>query len=68
MYEKIVQTIIRKQGGYRERSVMERPHTITQTGTWNDDHKVLEVLERCAGPDGYRAGFAVDIVTMSICG
>lgn len=68
MYEKIVQSIVRKWGGYREQSVIERPHTIERTGTWNDAHKVLEVLERCAGPDGYRAGFAVDIVTMSICG
>ena len=66
--EKLVKMIVRRHGGYREKEIMSHPHTIEKSETWNQDHKVLEVLEKEAQPDGYRNGFAVDIVTMSICG
>lgn len=68
MYTAIVNKIVAKYGGFREYDVLSKPHTITKTATWNDAHRVLEVLEKRAGPDGYRNGFQVDIVTMSICG
>ena len=60
--------IIRRQGGYRERIILLAPHTMTHGETWNAEHKVVNVLESKPGPDGYRAGCAVDIVTRSIVG
>ena len=59
--------IIRRKGGYRERDLLSRPHTI-ERGTWTTEHKVVEILEATPDPDGYRAGCAVDIVTRSIVG
>lgn len=67
-YESIIKRIIRKDGAFREKDVMSKPHTYEKTETWNDEHKVIDVLEIEAGEDGYRNGFAVDIVTKSICG
>ena len=60
--------IIRRQGGYRERIILLAPHTMTHGETWNAAHKVVNVLESKPGPDGYRAGCAVDIVTHAIVG
>jgi len=60
--------IIRRQGGYRERDLLTRPHEMTHGETWNAEHKVVYVIETTPGPDGYRAGCAVDIVTRSIVG
>lgn len=66
-YEANVKYIVLKCGGYREKSVLKNPHTLEQGETWNDSHKVIYVLPVQEEPDGYRAGFAVDIVTRSIC-
>lgn len=63
-----VKSIVRTQGGYRERDILNHPHTVERGETWNADHKVINVLEVAADIDGYRAGFAVDIVTRSIVG
>ena len=59
--------IIRRKGGYRDRDLLSRPHTI-ERGTWTAEHKVVEILATEADPDGYRAGCAVDIVTRAIVG
>lgn len=64
----LVKKIVAAQGGYRETEIMSKPYIIEQSETWNDDHKVLYVLEKEPQSDGYRNGFAVDIVTKSICG
>ena len=66
--EKLVKMIVRRHGGYREKNIMARPHTIEKDETWNNEHQVLNILEKNPGPDGYRNGFAVDLKTMSICG
>lgn len=68
MYEKHIAIIVRRFGGFRECTIFKNPHTIEKTGTWNKEHKVLNVLELNPGADGYRGGFQVDLVTMSICG
>ena len=60
--------IVYKQGGFREKEILSNPHIIERDETWNDQHKVLNVLEVEPQIDGYRNGFAVDLVTMSICG
>jgi len=67
-YRTIVASVVNKAGGFREKDVLEHEHTIEKGETWNDEHKVLNIL--CAEPeeDGYQNGFSVDIVTRSICG
>lgn len=67
-FETQVKAIVSRSGGFREREVMKSAHTIEKSDTWNDEHKVLEVLEVIPQADGYRIGFAVDLVTKSICG
>ena len=66
--ENIVKMIVKKNGSYREKEIMRYSHTIERAGTWNAEHKVLNVLDAVPDADGYRPGFQVDIVTMSICG
>ena len=66
--ENIVKMIVKKYGGYREKEIMRYSHTIKRAGTWNTEHKVLNILDAVPDADGYRPGFQVDIVTMSICG
>ena len=68
MYESTVKAIVRKHGGFREKNILSNPHLIEKSETWNDQHKVLNVLEAEPQTDGYRKGFVVDLVTMSICG
>lgn len=68
MYEGQVIMIANRFGGLRERAILKNPHTIEKTGTWNNEHKVLNVLELKPDVDGYRGGFQVDLVTKSICG
>ena len=66
-YRKMI-AIVRRRGGYREKSILSVSHIIERDETWNDSHKVLNVLESAPQADGYRAGFAVDLVTGSIVG
>ena len=67
-YKSIVSTIVRREGGYREREIWNKPHTMEQGETWNNGHKVINVLAAVSDEDGYFSGFAVDLVTKSICG
>ncbi len=66
--DNLIVAIVERDGGFREKDVMSKPHTYEKTETWNDQHKVIDVLDVEVGEDGYRNGFAVDIVTKSICG
>lgn len=68
VYESIVKAIVRKHGGFREKNILSNPHSIEKSETWNDEHKVLNVLSKEHDIDGYYAGFQIDLVTMSICG
>lgn len=63
-----VNNIIKTQGGYREKAVLEAPHEYQRGETWNASHKVVNVIETAPDIDGYCAGCAVDIVTRSIVG
>ena len=63
-----VRAIIRLHGGYRERDILNHPHTMERGETWNEAHKVVEILATTPDPDGYRPGCAVDIVTRAIVG
>ena len=64
----IVRHVVLKSGGYREKDILSNPHVIERGETWNADHKVVNVLEAVPDLNGYRAGFAVDLVTRSIVG
>lgn len=68
MYESIIKNIVKHWGGYREKTILKNPHTVEKTGTWNKEHKVLNINETEPAEDGYTNGFQVDLVTMSICG
>lgn len=68
MYNEKIAEVVSRYGGLREREILKNPHTVEIAGTWNNEHKVLNVCELSPGTDGYRSGFQVDLVTMSICG
>lgn len=63
-----VRDVIMGRGGYRERELFKAPHTMTHGETWNDAHKVVNILATTPDPDGYRPGCAVDIVARAIVG
>lgn len=67
-YADQVRAIVKRCGANREKEIMRNPHEMTQGETWNNEHKVIYVTETETQPDGYKDGFAVDIVTRSICG
>ena len=67
-YAAQVRAIVKRCGANREKEIMRNPHEMTQGETWNNEHKVIYITETAAQPDGYKNGFAVDIVTRSICG
>lgn len=67
-YAAQVRAIVKMCGANREKEIMRNPHEMTQGETWNNEHKVIYITETTAQPDGYKNGFAVDIVTRSICG
>ena len=67
-YKSRAAAIVRREGGYREREIWNKPHTMEQSETWNEAHKVINVLAAEPDRDGYFPGFAVDLVTCSICG
>lgn len=67
--KKAVRVIVEKHGGYRETGILAHPHTITRDPvTWNTDHKVVNIVATTPEADGYCPGFAVDLVTGTICG
>ena len=66
-YMKVIKEVVNKYGGYREKEVIKSA-IIEKGDTWNDDHKVVNVLCTNIESDGYMSGFAVDLVTKSICG
>lgn len=68
MYDNVIRNIVKRSGGFREKDIMENPYIIRKTETWNNEHKVLSVIEKNADSYGYKNGFSVDLVTMEICG
>lgn len=66
-YDNIARKIVKKCGGYREKDIMKTPYIIKKTETWNDDHKVINIIEKSTHGN-HNNGFSVDIVTKKICG
>lgn len=67
MYDNMIKNIVKNSGGFREKDIMKNPYIIKKTETWNNDHKVLNIIEKSTR-DNHNNGFSVDIVTMKICG
>lgn len=67
MYDNMIKNIVKNSGGFREKDIMKNPHIIKKTETWNNGHKVLNIIEKSTR-DNHNNGFSVDIVTMEICG
>lgn len=67
MYDNVVKSIVKKCGGYREKDIMKNPYIIRKTETWNNEHKVLNIIEKNTC-DYHNNGFSADLVTKKICG
>lgn len=67
MFERQIKQIVDTRGGNREKEIFKRCF-FDRSETWNNEHKVVNVLSIYPDVDGYRAGFAVDLVTGNICG
>lgn len=66
-YDNIIKNIVKKCGGYREKDIIKNPYIIRKAETWNNDHKVLNIVEKNTC-DNHKNSFSVDLVTMKICG
>ena len=60
--------VIARQAGYREKEILRNGVLVTKSETWNDEHKVVNILSLQADGYGHRDGFQVDIMTRRICG
>ena len=67
MYDNMIKNIVKNSGGFREKDIMKNPYIIKKTETWNNDHKVLNIIEKSTR-DNHNNGFSIDLVTMKICG
>lgn len=67
IYDNIIKNIVKKSGGYREKDIMKNPYIIIKAETWNNDHKVLNIIEKNTH-DNHNNCFSVDLVTKKICG
>lgn len=66
MYDNIVKNIVKKCGGFREKDIIKKPYIIIKTETWNNEHKVINIIEK--NTLDHKNGFSVDLVTRKICG
>ena len=66
MYDNIIKSIVKKCGGFREKDIIEKPYIIIKAKTWNNNHKVLNIMEKNALY--HKNSFSVDLVTRKICG
>lgn len=64
----VCEGVIARQAGYREKDIVWNGAFAAKSETWNDEHKVVNILSLQADEDGHRDGFQVDIVTRRICG
>lgn len=65
-YERIVKQVIVKDGGNCEKEIIKNGAFMVKCETWNNEHKIIEVLSIMPESDGYRDGFQVDCVTGNI--
>ena len=68
MFELCIWSITTRHGGIREKRIYSAPHTIELTGTWNNEHKVVNIVEMFADESGHRDSYSIDLQTERICG
>ena len=62
-----LENAVKTKGAYRERSVFEDTPVIIPTETWNDEHKVVEVIAGTVDESGHRDSFLFDCMTGKFC-
>lgn len=68
MNEHEVRRIILEKGGFREKDLLFHPYHLKIGHTWNDEHKVIDVVSDWVEDDGHENFCSVDVVTGRICG
>ena len=68
MFELCIWSITNRVGGIREKKIYSAPHTIELSGTWNREHKVVNIVEMFADESGHRDSYSIDLQTERICG
>lgn len=63
-----VKNITSLKGSNRERAIFDNPHFIVETGTWNSDHKVVNIIALEPDEYGHRDSYAIDLIERKICG
>ena len=64
----LVTKIVEEKGGFREKDILFDNSNHFVLGTWNDEHKVVNIISNFEDDDGHCDGFSVDLVTGRICG
>lgn len=64
----IVRKITHALGGFREKEILRNPHHMEQSETWNDEHKVVNIIADAEDASGHADAYSVDVVTGKICG
>lgn len=63
----IVRRITNRLGGNHEKAIFNSPHYLKKSDLWDKNRKVVYVISSHEDEDGCAAGYAVDLVTESIC-
>ncbi len=66
--EDYIAGIVKKHGARREKAVMRSNPFMLASETWNEAHKIVDVISSIPEDDGFRPSFEVDIETGEICG
>ena len=65
----LIAKIVKEKGGFREKDILfNHSNHYHFTETWNDEHKVVNIISNFEDDDGHCDSFSVDIVTGRICG
>lgn len=64
----IVRKVTHTLGGFREKEILRNPHRMEKSETWNDDHKVVNIIANETDASGHADAYSVDVVTGRICG
>ena len=66
--EELVKDITNRKGAFREKHILRNPHYLQQSETWNDEHKVIHVIDQRIDKTGHSDSYDVDLITGDICG
>lgn len=64
----LLERYVEKYGGFRERTIIEQNPLFIPSGTWNREHRVVDVVSTVPDTTGRRDSFSFDLVTKKICG